>query len=125
MSDQLPVQIVVFLTWLASSAGVGAVMSEFFEGEKWFDALPAQTKNRLALIVSVILGILAWYVGTQVSPDILAKIQPIATIVIGSLAVYLYSQRYHDDQHKDVVATNLNLQVKTEAPADDDSGNVG
>ncbi len=119
MSDQLPLQIGVFFTWLASSAGIGAVMSEFFEREKWFDALSAQAKNRLVLLVSIGLGILSWFVGTQVSPEILAKIQPIATIVIGSLAVYLYSQRYHDKAHSDTTSTELNMNLKTQTPGGD------
>lgn len=119
MFDQIPTGVVAFFAWLGSSVGVGAIMSEFFESEPWFQALSAKTKNRLFFLVSLGLGLVSMLVA-GLPAETLEKLAPVIGVVITSIIMYLTGQRYHDEAHKPKPEVKLDLEATI--PADQGGG---
>lgn len=113
----MPTGFVEFLLWLGSAGGVGAILSEFFEHEQWYQAKSEQWKSRFQVVLTIALGLVGYLGVTYLVPIITPEWLKIITLILTPISVYLGGQLWHDKQHSTAATTDVSLQMKTSTPA--------
>ena len=84
--------LIIFAT---TPAAVSLILSNVLDNIPEFVALSGQVKSLLVLALSIVLGIVAYIISNNVSPDLLAKIQPYYSIVFVMVSAWLSGQIAH------------------------------
>lgn len=84
-----------FLTWLASAAGATAFLSFVAERIPAFQTLSAGAKGYVMLGGSIVIALAAFAVITYVPPAVLDQLKPWFQVVYGVVAAWLASQFAH------------------------------
>lgn len=87
--------LVQFLTWLASSAGAAGALSFIAERIPAFQALAPARKSLVHLAGSVILALAAYSILTYAPPEWLAAAAPWFQVVYGVVYTWIANQVLH------------------------------
>lgn len=112
----MPTELVAFLLWLGSAAGVGAIKSEFLEHEKWFQDKSEQWKSRFTVFLTIALSVGGTLLIKKLVPLLGSEWLELITLILTPISIYLGGQKWHDSQHKPIAETNVDLSINAQTP---------
>jgi hypothetical protein len=84
-----------FLTFIGSSAAIGAVISFIADNWAWFKARESGQKVVILLAVSILMGIASHLLVKYVPVGVIAEVEPYYQIIIASIVTLTGSVVYH------------------------------
>lgn len=121
----LPETFQAFLVFLGGNIFVGIVVSKLLEPRKWFQSLDGAGKSNVVLALHLALGILSYFLVSNLSPEFITKVQPFYAMIAAIISQYLASTEYHDavTEKRESAKTEVSVAFKAESsPVDTQKG---